>query len=174
MVASRYFQEVISLSYRRDDYEPRSYMFPVNMADDGGVFGGWFKKRNLAEALVLVITMFVLWKFFSVPLPMIGKVILFIVLVLPPPIVAVFGIGHRSLVEFIVEMISQSKRSRVMIFKVPRKEATKKGLFSKDENDENSKKNKKQKEKENKKAKKALAKKEKQERKARKKSRKGE
>ena len=151
------------MSYRREsEYTPAEYIFPVNMSDDGGVLGGWFKKRNLIEAIVLLAAGVMIWRFFSIPLPIAGKVILFILLAVPGPILAVAGLGSRSLGEWVSERISQSKRARIMTFRIPREEEQKKSLFSVKEVP--AKKQKKQKAKENKKAARALKKKQKKER----------
>lgn len=126
-------------SYDEDNYTPEIYYIPGNVADNGNVMGGMLKLRNLIEAIVLGLLMFVLWRIFFYPFGLVIKTIAFGVMVLPAVAFSLVGIQGESLVEWFFEFFYFQKKKRMMIFEIPRPEAIKKKRFGKKEKNTDSK-----------------------------------
>lgn len=75
------------------------HYIPVNVLDNGCVWGTRIKTRNLIEAAVITLGVFLVMKVFFSALPVILWTILFLLFGLIPGLTALIGIGNESLSE---------------------------------------------------------------------------
>lgn len=102
-----------------DDYEPVEYYIPVNLEDDGNLFGGNIKKKNLVETVVIFLVTMMVWVVFTYPFGMTIKIIVFVAIPLPLTALAVVGINNESFVEYVLEVFFFRKKQRVAKFRLP-------------------------------------------------------
>lgn len=77
---------------------------------DNGNFGnGFLKKRNSIEAAIIILVMFIIFKYALFMVPFFLKTILFVTFAVFPAIIALLGIGDESLGEAIMTMRQYSK-----------------------------------------------------------------
>lgn len=103
----------------RENHNPVIYYFPVNVDDDGGVFKGRIKKRNLIEAVILFAVMLLIWKLFTFPFGLTVKVISFVALEIPTVVFSIIGVKGDSLLEYIETLITFKRRKRMMVYRLP-------------------------------------------------------
>ena len=75
------------------------HYIPVNVLDNGCVWGTRIKTRNLIEAGVIALGVFLIMKIFLSALPVIVWTVLFLLFGLFPGLIALIGIGNESLSE---------------------------------------------------------------------------
>lgn len=102
-----------------DDYDPIEYYIPVNLEDDGNLFGGNIKKKNLVETIVIFGITMAVWLVFTYPFGMTVKIIAFCLIPLPLTAFAVVGINNESFVEYVLEVFFFRKKQRVAKFRLP-------------------------------------------------------
>lgn len=102
-----------------DDYEPVEYYIPVNLEDDGNLFGGNIKKKNLVETIAIFGVTMAVWLVFTYPFGMTIKIIAFVAIPLPLTALAVVGINNESFVEYVLEVFFFRKKQRVAKFRLP-------------------------------------------------------
>ena len=105
-----------------EEYESKIYIIPENIGESGGLSSTStiLKPKNLIEAVALLIVLAVVWRISTFAFGPTVKLISFALICLPLPVLAIFGIGDRSLIERVIEIIAFHYKKRKMIFKIPR------------------------------------------------------
>lgn len=84
----------------RSDEQPQVFRIPSNFIDEGKIFGGMFKTRNAAEAIViLAVLCYPLFKWVNISLTI--KISIAIIFIFPIAVLALVGINDGPLSEFI-------------------------------------------------------------------------
>ena len=96
----------------------RAYI-PPNLDDNGGTFGGFFKKRNSIEAGVYLALLVVLLKALSYFIDFIFILIIFIVLALPGCIILLMGIDGQPVSRILKYRILYQKKKGVFVLRMP-------------------------------------------------------
>lgn len=106
------------------DDKAEVYVIPTNIADNGNVLNGYFKKKNAYEAAFFLFIGAILSVVFLGFLPMIPRLIVFgIFLILA--FISLAGIKGQSFIEFLLEVVFFKRKKRVMKYRLPRKEIEK-------------------------------------------------
>lgn len=84
---------------------------PVNFAEEGTVFGGKVKSRNVLETILFLVLLLI--PIFSLPVSMKTKMYLAVLFVLPLCIFSVIGILGESLMAFVMAVLYYLKNRKV-------------------------------------------------------------
>lgn len=109
-----------------DNGRPETYVIPPNITDNGNVFNGLIKKKNLFEAIIVASVGFLIWFFIKL---FVSSVIVKVVLILPAVLLTLLtlvGLGESSLLEHMIEVSYFNKKKRIIKYKIPRRETEQK------------------------------------------------
>lgn len=104
------------------NYERMIYAIPTNTASSGGtVLNGNIKTRNLIECGIFSAAAFLIWLIVTAWLPTTFKIVIFCFFNLPIGILSLVGIRQQSLGEFLKDILTFSKKKRVLLIRIPEK-----------------------------------------------------
>ena len=95
------------------EYE-ETYIIPHNYTDNGKILGMIEKESLITAALWFIPMTFIIFKFS--PLSIDYNIILFMVIVCPPTVLALIGIGSETLADFVKFIFRFMKRSKVYTY----------------------------------------------------------
>jgi len=108
------------MSKHDDERELDIYIIPQNFIEGGKLFGGMFRFRNAAEALVLALgTGFPIMQ---LSIGLYPRIILLCVIPLPLALFGLIGIGDDSLSEFVINFFIYLSKRRILGQQPPREE----------------------------------------------------
>lgn len=94
------------------------HIIPVNIGDDGELFGGLIKKRNAIEAAGVALVMFFLFKLIFKSAPITVQAVAGILMIGIPGIITLIGFGNQSLLEAIGTFIRYRKQIDIIPYKI--------------------------------------------------------
>ena len=106
-----------------DDY-PETYVIPTNIANNGNVLRGYFKKKNAYEFAAIVATGLLISVLLLGFLPIIPRIVVFGVFLIIG-FLALAGVKGQSFIEHTLEVFFFKKKRRVMKYRLPRKDIDK-------------------------------------------------
>ena len=115
--------------------QPEVYIIPSNVTDNGNVVRGLFKKKNAAEAVVVLAIGAVISFLFLSFLGFLVRMGVFIFFALLSAIVVV-GIKGESFGEYVLETTLFKKKKRSMKYRLPRKNYEEKKRFGRKSKEE--------------------------------------
>ena len=98
--------------------ENQTYAIPANYTDSGRLFGGTVAPRNAVETLIITVLLGYV-ELFLIPMPIIAKVIVCVITIVPLDMVAIMGIDGDSLLRYLGNVIKFMKRKRKLHFRRP-------------------------------------------------------
>ena len=117
------------------DERPEVYIIPTNIADNGNVLKGYFKKKNAYEAAAILSIGLVVSVLLLGFLPVMPRVVVFCLFFIFS-MLALAGVKGESFVEFLLEKIFFKRKMRVMKYRLPRKEEPKESRWKKKNTEE--------------------------------------
>jgi hypothetical protein len=102
----------------KNSQKPTVFYIPVNYNAAGTVLGGMFKTRNAIEAVIIAAAICVpLYKFANIPV--MQKIIITVIVVLPLVIIALIGINDGSLFQYFGDVFYYlTSKKNIMFFSV--------------------------------------------------------
>ena len=98
--------------------ENQIYAIPANYTDSGRLFGGTVAPRNALETLIITVILGYV-DLFLIPMPIIAKVIVSVITLIPLAMVSMMGIDGDSLFQYVWNVIMFMKRKRKLHFRRP-------------------------------------------------------
>ena len=98
--------------------ENQTYAIPANYTDSGRLFGGTVAPRNAVETLIITVLLGYV-ELFLIPMPIIAKVIVCVITIVPLDMVAIMGIDGDSLFQYVWNVIMFVKRKQKLHFRRP-------------------------------------------------------
>ena len=92
------------------------HIIPVNIMDNGNFAGGFLKKRNTVEAVIIAAVMLIIIKTLLFAVSFLVKTIIFVVLGIMPALLALIGVGDESLSEAFMTYIRYKKARDVLMY----------------------------------------------------------
>ena len=98
--------------------ENQIYAIPANYTDSGRLFGGTIAPRNALETLIITVILGYV-DLFLIPMPIIAKVIVCVITLIPLAMVSMMGIDGDSLFQYMGNVLGFMKRKQKLHFRRP-------------------------------------------------------